>query len=50
MPNKEELLITIGSKGEVKVEINKKEIPLKVRKDYLQMNEKVKTDEKAKAE
>jgi hypothetical protein len=30
--------------SEVKVEINKKEIPLKVRKDYLQMNEKVKTE------
>ncbi len=30
--------------SEVKVEINKKDIPLKVRKDYLQLNQKVKTE------
>lgn len=30
--------------SELKVEINKKEIPLKVRKDYLQLNQKVKTE------
>lgn len=30
--------------SELKVEINKKEIPLKVRKDYLQLNQKVETE------
>lgn len=30
--------------SEVKVEVHKKEIPLKVRKDYLQLNQKVKTE------
>ncbi|MDZ4835562.1 MAG: hypothetical protein SGJ27_17445 [Candidatus Melainabacteria bacterium] len=30
--------------SQLKVEINKKEIPLTVRKDYLQLNQKVKTE------
>jgi hypothetical protein len=35
--------VTIGD-SDVKVEVGKKQIPLNVRKDYLQLNQKVKTE------